>query len=171
MADASQVEQLGRGFVADTVHRRINELRLGANRHGPNQIRGGQDVFVKRVLARAVEVSRFWNLIEGLRSCNLGNLGSNLFINRRNDLRTTVFATQIDLVAVVARRVVRCRHHDASRGLPMLGCEGQNRSWNPANQPGVNAGRSKNLSAIFGKDITVFATIEPDNHAEPAVAI
>ena len=171
LIDAGEGKQLLTGVPPDAMHRGVNNLRLWPNRGCANQIRGRIDVFVQCVLTRTIEIGRLRNRIESMRCRNLRDLRGDVFVARRNDLRTTGCPTEVHLVSVVARRVVRCRHHDARRSLPVLGSEGQHRCRNLTNQPRIDARTREDLRAVFGKNIAVNATIETDDDPETAILV
>jgi hypothetical protein len=89
-----------------------------------------------------------------------GDLG----IGGRHDLGAVVVTAEVDLVAVVVRRVVRSGHHDAGRDAEVANGERQHRSGQEAwEQDGPDPGARHHLGGVAGEDVGVLAPVEADH--------
>ena len=88
---------------------------------------------------------------------------------RRHDLARV---GEIDLVAVVLRRVVRRGHHDAGAAAEVADREGQNRSRKVGRQQvRVHPRAFHDLGGVAGEDIRVVPRVVSDNHRGPILAL
>ena len=95
----------------------------------------------------------------------LGDLvdpGGDLGVGRRHDLGAVA---QVDLVAVVLRRVVRGGDHHAGDAAEVPDAEGDHRSrQRPRRDQGLEAGAGHDLGGVAGEDVGVVPGVEADDH-------
>ena len=76
----------------------------------------------------------------------------------------SICATEVNLVAVIARRIVRSGDHDARRKISLLHGEGKHRGRHAlVEKKCLDAGGCHNFCAVACKDITVHSAVVADN--------
>ena len=92
-----------------------------------------------------------------------------LDVGGRHDLRAVA---EIDLVAVVLRRIVRCGDHDAGHTAEMADaeCHHRRRQW-PWRDHGLEASTGHDLRRVSGEDVGVVPGIEADDHLAASQAM
>ena len=92
-------------------------------------------------------------------------MGCNLRIGGRDDLRAAICAAQVNLVAIVVRRVVRCGDHHACAKPKVFHGECHERGGSVRfKKQNADAPRRDNLSAVLRKNATVLAAVETDHN-------
>ena len=81
---------------------------------------------------------------------------------------TAVCATEVNLVAVIARRIMRSGDHNSRRKVSLLHGKGKHRGRHAlVEKKSLDAGGSHYLCAVAGKDIAVDAPVVADNSRRP----
>ena len=87
--------------------------------------------------------------------------GGDLGVGRRHDLAAVA---EVDLVAVVLRRVVARGHHHAGDAAEVADREGQQRAWAAAGAaPAREPGAGHHLGGVAREDVGVVAGVVPDH--------
>ena len=99
---------------------------------------------------------------------NAVDLGRNFSVNGGDNLGTVVGATEVHLVAVIARRVVAGGDHHAGTGIEVTHGESEHGGGeHPGQQDGANPGPGHDLRRVAGKDFGVDPAVVADHDAGP----
>ena len=174
--EAGTLEGPHRQPVADAVHRGVGEAQRGlvaAVQRGarePVEVRL-LDSRVARVHERAQ--ARRGRVGGGgpcdlVRARRLGDLPGDGFVHRRDDLAAR---REVDLVAVVPRRVVAGRHHHAPRGAELRHREGEHRRGHRVGEEAHrDAEAGEHGRGVLGEAAARVASVESDDDAPRARA-
>ena len=95
--------------------------------------------------------------------------GGDLGVGRRHDLGPVA---EVDLVAVVLRRVVRRRHHDTGHAAEVPDAERDHRrGGRHRHQQGPEAGAREDLGGVAGEHVGLVPGVVPDDHRATGQAL
>ena len=156
--EARGLQDLRDRRAADAVQRRVDDVEVA----GPvgRQAGDGVEVAVDDVLAQ-----RGAGVAAGhVGQCaHRGDPGGDVGVGRGHDLAAVA---EVDLVAVVLRRVVAGGHHHAGHAAELADREGQKGSGQRTREDvSLQPGAGHDLGGVAREDVGVVAGVVPDHHA------